>query len=109
MFANPLACLQVAQAEGLNVLAVVVNNAEWGAVRKGVEVLYPDGHAVRANRVPLTDLSPSPDFAVAAQACGAWGRRVDTCDDFETALAEAAAYVREGRGAAVIDARVARH
>lgn len=72
-------------------------------------MLYSDGHAVRANRVPLTDLSPSPDFAVAAEACGAWGVRVDTCEEFETALAEAAAYVRDGRGTAVIDARVARH
>lgn len=108
MFANPIACLQVAKAQNLSVLAVVVNNSEWGAVRASVKLHYPDGYAVQANQVPLTDLSPSPDFAMAAEACGAWGRRADTHAEFEAALAEAAAHVQAGRGMAVIDARVAR-
>ncbi|MEC3861259.1 thiamine pyrophosphate-requiring protein [Mesobacterium sp. TK19101] len=108
IFANPLACLQVAKAQGLSLLVVVLNNSEWGAVRASVSGLYPEGYAVKANAVPLTDLSPSPDFAVAAQACGALGLSADSPETFETALARAVAHVTAGQGVAVIDATVLR-
>ncbi len=62
MFANPTACHQVAEALHLPVITLVLNNAEWGAVRKSVVGLYPDGEAARTNQVPLTGLTPSPDF-----------------------------------------------
>ena len=107
-FANPLACLQVARDMDLSVLIIVVNNSEWGAVRASVEGLYPDGHAVRSNRVPLTDLSPTPDFAAVAEACGARGLRSASVSDFETLLPDALSHVLEGRGTVVIDAQVIR-
>src|SRR5690606_34165626 len=59
MFANPTACHQVAEALDLPILVVVVNNGEWGAVRRSVVGLYPDGQAARANEMPLTALAPS--------------------------------------------------
>ena len=36
IFANPAACHQIAEALGLPVLILVLNNAEWGAVRQSV-------------------------------------------------------------------------
>jgi len=68
MFANPLACHQVATALGISVLVVVLNNSAWGAVRASVKDLYPGGYAAKANIMPLTDLSPSPDFASVAKS-----------------------------------------
>ena len=54
IFSNPTACHQIAEALALAVLVVVLNNAEWGAVRSSVTLLYPDGYASRANVMPLT-------------------------------------------------------
>jgi len=108
IFANPVACHQVAEALGLSLVVIVVNNAEWGAVRASVAGLYPKGDAVAANRVPLTDLSPSPDFTRVAEASRAWARAVETPEAFDAALDEAVAHVRAGRGLALIEARVMR-
>jgi len=75
MFANPTVCHQIAEALGLPVLVVILNNEEWGAVRASVGGMYPQGYAARANDMPLTALKPSPDFAVTASASRAWSRR----------------------------------
>ena len=63
IFANPVACHQIAEALELPVLVIVLNNAEWGAVRQSVLGVYPDGYARAANAMPLTSLRPTPDFA----------------------------------------------
>ncbi len=106
MFANPVACHQVAEAYGIAPLILIVNNAEWGAVRQSVAGLYPDGAAVRANRMPLTSLSPSPDFAAIAQASRAFARRVERAEDLSDSLAEAIEVTASGR-LALLDIAVA--
>ena len=81
MFSNPVACHQIAEALELPVLVLVLNNREWGAVRKSVLGTYPDGYASRENRMPLVSLDPSPDFSLVAQGepcldrAGGSGRR----------------------------------
>ncbi len=106
MFANPTACHQVAEALGLPVLVIVLNNAEWGAVRGSVSGLYPDGSAVRANAMPLTGLAPSPDFTLTAQASRAWTRRVETASDVPGAIADALEVVQTERRCALLDIQV---
>ncbi|MFV0383065.1 thiamine pyrophosphate-requiring protein [Paracoccus sp. (in: a-proteobacteria)] len=76
MFSNPTVCHQIAEAMGLPVIVLVLNNQEWGAVRASVQGLYPDGLAARANEVPLTALQPSPDFTLTAQASRAHAETV---------------------------------
>ena len=68
MFSNPVACHQIAEALDLSILVLVVNNAEWGAVRQSVLGVYPDGYAARTNVMPLTQLSPVPDFTKVARS-----------------------------------------
>jgi acetolactate synthase-1/2/3 large subunit len=97
MFANPTACHQIAEALGIGILVLILNNAEWGAVRGSVSGLYPDGHAARANEVPLTSLKPVPDFTRTAQASRAWARRVEDPGDLRAAI-DAALAVVEGEG-----------
>jgi acetolactate synthase I/II/III large subunit len=108
IFANPVACHQIAEALGLSVVVIVMNNAEWAAVRHSVVGLYPDGHAARGNSVPLTGLEPSPDFVRVAQASRAWARRVATADEFETALTEALAHTNAKQGLALIEVTIGR-
>lgn len=106
IFANPTACHQVAEALALPVLVIVLNNAEWGAVRDSVKGLYPEGHAARANEMPLTALKPSPDFTQTAAASRAWARRVSDPAELDSAVAAALKVVREERRQALLDVQV---
>lgn len=49
MFSNPVACHQIAEALQLPLLLIILNNAEWGAVRQSVQAIYADDHAARTN------------------------------------------------------------
>ena len=76
MFANPTACHQICEALGLPVITLVLNNEEWGAVRRSVSGLYKGGLASKSNDVPLTSLRPSPDFTKTAEASRAYTETV---------------------------------
>lgn len=108
MFANPVACHQIAEALGISMLVLVLNNAEWGAVRQSVLDIYPDGHAARANAVPLTDLSPSPDFVKIAEASRAFARHAKTVAEFRASLSLALDHVAARKGLALIEVAVAK-
>lgn len=100
IFANPVACHQVAEALGLPVLIIVKNNAMWNAVRRSVLGAYPEGAAVRANEMPLTSLAPTPDFATIAKASRAFAERVEEPEALPAALTRAIQAIRtEGRPA----------
>lgn len=103
IFANPVACHQIAEAMELPVLVIVLNNSEWAAVRHSVLDIYPDGYASKTNRMPLTGLSPIPDFAKVAEASRAWARKVETAEDLETALPAALEHIATNRTLALLD------
>lgn len=106
MFSNPVACHQIAEALELPILVIIVNNAEWGAVRQSVLGIYPDGYAAKANAMPLTQLSPIPDFTKVAEASRAWARRVEDGAALPAVLAEAIDHIRTKKTLALIDVRV---
>lgn len=108
MFANPVACHQVAEALGISILLLVLNNSEWGAVRQSVLDIYPDGHASRANAVPLTDLSPSPNFVKVAEASRAFARHATDVDGFRGALVDALEHVEARKGLALIEVSISK-
>jgi acetolactate synthase-1/2/3 large subunit len=62
MLGNPTPAHFVARAYDLPILFVVFNNAAWVAVMKATEVMYPNGYSSQSNRMPLTQLQPSPAF-----------------------------------------------
>jgi acetolactate synthase-1/2/3 large subunit len=104
IFANPVACHQVAEAHGLPVLSVVFNNGEWGAVRRATEAMYPGSdRVVRANATPFVSLSPSPAYERIVQASGGHGERVDDPAELPAALARALAVIRSERRQALIN------
>ncbi|MAM62242.1 thiamine pyrophosphate-requiring protein [Maritimibacter sp. UBA3975] len=107
IFANPVACHQIAESLGLPVLIIVKNNAMWNAVRRSVVTAYPEGDAVRANEMPLTSLAPTPDFAAIAGASRAFSERVDSAEDLPAALKRALHAIRNEGRAALLDVAVA--
>lgn len=107
MFSNPVACHQIAEALELPLLILVLNNSEWGAVRRSVLDVYPQGYASRANDMPLVSLRPTPDFAKVAQASRAFATRVEKGSELPAALEAAIEHIRRERTHALIDIRIA--
>lgn len=107
LFANPVACHQAAEALGLPILTVVLNNGRWNAVHKTTRMVYPDGHAARANEMPLTAIRPAPDYAQVARASRAHAERVERPEDLPGALARALEVTRTERRQALLDVAVA--
>ena len=102
-FANPVACHQVAEALELPLLIVVLNNGIWNAVRRSALSMYPDGAASKMNRMPITSLSPNPDYTMIAKASRGWAERVEDGADLPGALARAMEVVRNERRHAFLE------
>mgnify|MGYP002630746687 CR=1 FL=1 len=107
MFANPVACHQIAEALGLPILTIIKNNGMWNAVRRSVVRGYPQGAAAKANVMPLTSLEPAPDFTMIAAASRAYVERCEKPADLPAALARAVAVIRNEKRQVLLDLRVA--
>jgi acetolactate synthase-1/2/3 large subunit len=106
IFANPVACHQIAEALALPILLIVKNNGTWNAVRRAVKSSYPEGAASRMNVMPLTSLEPAPDYTMIARASRAYAERVEHGGDLPAALARARHFIRTERRHALLELRV---
>jgi acetolactate synthase-1/2/3 large subunit len=106
IFSNPVACHQIAEALELPMLLVILNNAEWGAVRQSVLGIYPHGYAAKTNQMPLIGLSPSPDFTKIAHASNAWAKTVTNGEELPKMLQKALQHIQENRSLALLDVKV---
>ena len=105
MFANPVACHQVAEALNLPLLTIVMNNGVWNAVRRSTLEIFPDGHAARANLMPVTTLEPAPDFCMIAQASRAYAEAVEDPDELPKALQRALHVIRTEKRQVLLNVR----
>src|SRR5262245_13713636 len=103
IFANPTACLWVAEAHRLPIVTVIFNNARYGAVRNATMAMFASGAAGRENGLGLADLSPSPAFERYAEAHGAYAARVERPSDLREALSAARNAVLSERRHALIN------
>jgi acetolactate synthase-1/2/3 large subunit len=100
MFGNPTAGHQVLRNLGLPVLFVIFNNAMWEEVERATLMVFPEGHAARANQVPVAHLGPAADFQHMMAIYGGYGERVDRPEELPAALGRALHAVKvEGRQA----------
>jgi len=106
IFANPVACHQIAEAHNLPILIIVMNNGIWNAVRRAARNVYPEGSADKMNVMPLTSLQPAPDFCQIAQASRGYAERVETGDDLPAALARALEVIRSEKRHALLELKV---
>jgi acetolactate synthase-1/2/3 large subunit len=95
MFCAPTACHFTAQKYRIPFLTVIYNNQVWNASLNAARGLFPDGVAARTRNFPGTDLSPSPNFELTAQACGAYAARVEDPSKLPDAIAKALKVVKE--------------
>ncbi len=103
----PVSTLWTARSYKAPFLTVVLNNQSYGFIHQHVERAagvkrFSDKEAFEAG----VDIMPSPDYALVAKSCGAYGRIVDDPTDVMPAVKEAMRQIRRGR-AAVLDVRLA--
>ena len=103
MFCAPTACHFTAQKYQIPFLTVIYNNQVWNASLNAARGLYPDGVAARTRNFPGTDLTPSPNFELTAQACGAYAARVDDPAALPDALAKALKVVKDEKRQALLN------
>jgi len=96
MFGNPLPFHFVGRAENLATLTIISNNQSWHAVRAATLDVFPDGHAAKANTMPLTELKPTPDYEKVITTCGGVGKKVERPGDLLAALKCCLEVVRSG-------------
>lgn len=108
LFANPAVCHHIAEVMKLPVLVVVGNNGGWGAVAGGTKALYPDGYAARAETIPATAFTTSPDFAAIAASRRAAALSVSRAEDLPGVLEEAVSLIRTRRQSVLVDVQLAR-
>ncbi len=106
MFANPVACHQIAEAHQLPLLTVVMNNGIWNAVRRAALTMYPKGQAAGMNVMPITSLEPSPDYVQVAKASRAWAESVENAADLPGAIKRAVEVIRKEKRQALLNVRV---
>jgi acetolactate synthase-1/2/3 large subunit len=105
-FGTPDSVYAVAQAHGLPILTVVLDNRGWSAVKEATRRVYPDGAAAQTDDYcARLDAAPERRFEDIARAFGGHGERVVTADQVEGAIARCLAALESGRSA-VLTARV---
>ena len=75
---NPvLAALGFSQEYGRPTVTVIMNNAGYLSMKRGVTALYPHGFAARTNSFFGWPIQPNPKYAAIAQAFDAYGETVE--------------------------------
>jgi acetolactate synthase I/II/III large subunit len=105
-FGSPCSVFAVAQHHKLPILAIVLDNSGWSAVKSSTLRVFPDGEAKAANEFQA-ELMPDVEFGKIGEAFGAYAEKVSDPADVPAALARCVKEVRGGRSA-ILHARVTR-
>lgn len=103
----PVASLWSANSFNAPFMSVIFDNQSYGAIRRIIESMSESRLSDEMGCFTGVDIAPPPDYAMVAQSCGGYGRRVDDPEDVMSALVEASGVVKAGRPA-VIDVRLAK-
>jgi acetolactate synthase I/II/III large subunit len=98
VYGGPTATLWPAAYYKAPFLTVIFNNQAYGAIKMLFQGAWKEG-------IENSTITPSPSYAVTAQACGAYGKVVEKAEEVLPALKEAVQKVRDGQ-AAVLDVRL---
>jgi acetolactate synthase-1/2/3 large subunit len=99
IFSNPEAALWTSRKYNAPILYIVNNNHRYNAVAVNLDAYGGEKSYAGKSGFNGSTLSPSPDFAVIAQAMGAYGEKVTDPEKLPQALRRALDAVKEGQPA----------
>ncbi len=105
VFGCPIPTFWAADLYKAPFLVIILNNQEYHAPRGGLRAAYGEESYSDRTGVWVGMDIPSPNYAMIAQACGAYGQMVEDPAQLEAALKEGLAQVSKGK-AALIDVRL---
>ncbi|MBI2953118.1 MAG: hypothetical protein HYY30_02300 [Chloroflexi bacterium] len=95
---NPvLPAFGFAQQFGKPILVILMENQGYVAMKQDLLKTMPDGWSTHTNTFFGSEIEPAPDYVAIAQACGAYGERVEDPGALEGALGRAIKRVEEGQ------------
>lgn len=101
-FSTPTSVYAVAQAQGLPIFTLVLDNGGWQAVKEAVLRVHPDGPAAKAGQFQARLQGEKRHFEAVAQAFGAHGERVSRADEVPAAIARCLQALDQGRAALLV-------
>lgn len=105
IYGCPTSSLWAADVFNAPFLAVIYNNQIHNAVKGALKGGYPDGYSFRNQNFVGMELGPSVEFSMVAQACRAYGEKVEDPAEVLPALRRAMEQIKSGK-AAVLDVRI---
>jgi acetolactate synthase I/II/III large subunit len=108
LFGCPTPAFWVSNVYHLPVLCIIFNNEGYNAVRSNLRATFgKDNMGEREAFFAGLDIMPSPEYALIAQACNAYGETVRDPAEVKPALKRALEQITNGRSA-VLDFRIVR-
>lgn len=107
IYGCPTSAYWAADTYQIPFLTVIFNNQAHAAPKRALLAGYPDGYSRRTSSYLGTEIFPSPEYALLAQSCRAFGEKVEDPREVEPALRRGLERVRAGQ-AALIDVRLVR-
>jgi acetolactate synthase-1/2/3 large subunit len=108
VFGCPTAALWAASVHHAPFLSIIFNNQMYYAPKRLIRRVYGgDSFSEKTGFWVGVDITPSPDYALIAQACHAYGQRVEDPSELLPTLRDALDRVRRGTPA-VVDVRLER-
>lgn len=109
LFGSPDSVLWAQVHHNAPVLTVINNNRGYRTGTSALAEQYPEGYAVQAGEFTGGRIAPPPDFAAAAAASGAFGRKVTELHELLPVLEAARNAVEIDGRPAVVDVWVPEH
>jgi acetolactate synthase-1/2/3 large subunit len=107
IFGLPIPALWAANIYHIPFLCIIFNNQKYNAPKSALRGAYgKESFSEKSGLWVGMDIVPSPDFALIAQACNAYGQVVEYPADIKPVLEKALEQVRQGKPA-VVDVRLA--
>ena len=106
IFGCPIPALWAASVYQAPFLSIIFNNQQYQAPKEALRRAYgKESFSEKTGLWVGMDIAPSPNYALIAQACRAYGHTVEDPSSLQSALKEALDQVRRGKPA-VLDVRI---
>ena len=101
-FSTPTSVYAVAQAQGLPIFTVVLDNGGWQAVKEATLRVHPDGYAAKSQDFHARLEGEHRQFEMVGAAFGAHGERVNEASELRAAIGRSLNALDQGQSVVMV-------